>query len=48
MHDEDEDAAGLAGELRGEAIDGGDSPRAIRGIGKELDLVGRLDEAEIE
>jgi hypothetical protein len=48
MHDEDEAAAGLAEDLRGETIDVGDSPRAIRGVGKVLDLVGRLDEAEVE
>ena len=48
MHDEDEAATGLAGELRGEAINVGDSPRAIRGVGKVLDLVGWLDEAEVE
>ena len=48
MHDEDEAATGLAGELGGEAIDIGDSPGAIRGIGKELDLVGRLDKVEVE
>ena len=48
MHDEDEAATGLAGELRGEAIDVGDSPGAIKGVGKVLDLVGWLDEAEVE
>ena len=48
MHDEDEAAAGLAEELRGEAFDVGDGPGAIRGIGKELDLVGRLDKVEVE
>ena len=34
MHDKDEAATGLAGELRGEAINVGDSPGAIRGISK--------------
>ena len=48
MHDEDEAATGLAGELREEAIDVGDSPGAIKGVGKVLDLVGRLDKAEVE
>ena len=48
MHDKDEAATGLAGELRGEAIDVGDSPGAIKGVGKVLDLVGWLDEAEVE
>ena len=48
MHDEDEAAAGLAEELRGEAFDVGDGPGAIRGIGEELDLVGRLDKVEVE
>ena len=48
MHDEDEAAAGLAEDLRGEAINVGDSPRAIRGISKVLDPVGWLDEAEVE
>ena len=48
MHDEDEAATGLAGELRGEAIDVGDSPGAIRGVGKVLDPVEWLDEAEVE
>ena len=48
MHDKDEAATGLAGELRGEAINVGDSPGAIRGISKVLDPVGWLDEAEVE
>ena len=48
MHDEDEAATGLASELCGEAIDVGDSPGAIRGVGKVLDLVGWLDKAEVE
>ena len=48
MNDEDKAATGLAGELRGEAINVGDSPRAIRGISKVLDPVGWLDEAEVE
>ena len=48
MHDEDEAATGLASELRGEAIDVGDGPEAIRGVGKILDLVGWLDKAEVE
>ena len=47
MHDEDEAATGLASELCGEAIDVGDSPGAIRGVGKVLDLVGWLDKAEV-
>ena len=48
VHDKDEAATRLAENLCGEAIDGGDIPRAIRGIGKELDLIGWLDKAEIE
>ena len=48
MHDEDEAATGLAEELRGEAFGVGDGPRTVRGIGEELDLVGRLDKAEVE
>ena len=48
MHDEDEAAARLAEELRGETINVGNSPGAIRGIGKVLNLVGWLDEAEVE
>ena len=48
MHDEDEAATGLARELRGEAIDVGESQRAIWGIGQVLDLVGWLDETEVE
>ena len=48
MHDEDEATTELASELGGEAIDVGDGPGAIRGIGKELDLVGRLDKVEVE
>ena len=40
MNDKDEAATGLAGELRGETINVGDSPGAIWGVGKVLDLVG--------
>ena len=48
MHDEDEAATGLAEDLRGEAFDIGDGPGAVRGIGEVLNLVGRLDKAEVE
>ena len=42
MHDEDEDATRLAEDLRGEAFNVGDSPGAIRGVSKVLDLVGQM------
>ena len=48
MHNKDEAATRLASELPGETFDVGDGPGAVRGIGKELDLIGRLDKAEVE